>query len=1065
MRDNNMCMCESKIRTVHPFEESYDFNEREKETLRLWDENDLFHKLKKKNKGGKKYRFIDGPITANNPMGIHHVWGRTLKDTFLRYKAMKGYDSHYRNGFDGQGLWVEVEVEKELGFTSKRDIETYGIDRFTDKCIERVKRCSEIITGQSKRLGQWMDWDNSYYTYTDDNITGIWSFLKQCHEHGWIKKIHRPMPWCPRCGTSLSEHEMSGSYRELEHEAVFFKLPLEELNASMLVWTTTPWTLSANVALAVNPGLEYCLVSLDKEDKPLIMGRRYYDAKLSGSPGAKLIRVYKGSELEGMHYETCFPELPAQKDVVHRVVLWEDVLDDEGSGIVHIAPGCGAEDYELGISLGLSAIAPINEAGIFYEDFGFFSGKSAQLVRTEVIDELRSRRKLFYSHKYKHSYPVCWRCKSEVLFRLVDEWAIGVEDIRPVLIANAAKVKWNPEYQGKRMKQWLENMGDWCISRSRYYGLPLPIYECKGCSQVTVIGSLKELRALAVSPEAVDKLPHLHRPWIDEVKIICPCCGSAVDRINQVGDVWLDAGIVPFSTLKYFEDRDYWKEYFPAEYILEMKEQVRLWFYSMLFMSTVITGEPPYEQVGTHGMVTAEDGSRFSKTGNMIRFDDAAERIGADASRYLFALASPASDVRFGYNLGTEARKKLLSYYNIAVFFSTYAAIDKPHIDFAEMHTLQYDPTDLWLLARINIFLKEASQCYEAYNTRDIVLKFEQITDELSNFYIRVNRRRFWESGYSSSKHSAYTVLLYAIKILTQVMAPILPFMTEYIWQSLICAYSEERLESVHLTDWPSVKDEYIANSQKLLDAVEATREIIALALKIRNEKQLKIKQKLSQLLIYAEDDRYKLDDYFKSVLINEINTGTAEYIDDPGILKIYSVKLNLRQAGAVLRGRLNEAVKAISLLSPSDMNSLAQRLNRNEGICLPGFETELPHDLFITEAVPREGFCIAESNGLVIALDITITEELKNEGLLRGILRQCQVARKNAGFRVSDKILLSLQADKEIMKLLEDNKDILEHDLLAVTRKDFPPEYMADFEVDGHKIRACLSKQTRDNQ
>lgn len=1049
------------IRSRREFETTYNFIEKEKETLELWEDQDYFHQLKEKNRGGKKYRFIDGPITANNPMGIHHVWGRTLKDSFLRYKAMNGYESHYRNGFDGQGLWVEVEVEKELGFTTKRDIETYGIDNFTEKCIERVKRCAGIITNQSKRLGQWMDWDNSYYTYKDDNITGIWAFLKKCHDHHWIKKIHRPMPWCPRCGTSLSEHEMSGSYKEIEHEAVFFKLPLTELDARILVWTTTPWTLSANVALAVNPELDYDVVELDGEDKPLIMGRKYYETKFTGNPAARVIKAYKGSELAGLRYETCFPELPFQKEIDHRIVIWEDVQDDEGCGVVHIAPGCGAEDYELGVKLGLSMIAPINEAGVFYTGFGFFSGKNAQDIKAEVFEELKRRGKLFYTHKYKHSYPVCWRCKNEILFRLVDEWAIDVNELRPKLLLNAGKVKWNPEYQGKRMAEWLNNMGDWCISRTRYYGLPLPIYECNDCHRVTVVGSLDELRALAINSAMVDSLPHLHRPWIDEVKIKCPSCGQTVDRIKQVGDVWLDAGIVPFTTLKYFEDMDYWKEYFPAEYVIEMKEQIRLWFYSLLFMSTVLTGGPPYAQVGTHGMVTAEDGSRFSKSGFMIRFDDAADKIGADASRYIFASATPANDVRFGYNLGKEAKKKLLNYYNIATFFSTYAELDKPYVNFSKMDDLPFDPTDRWLMARINVFLKEATECYDAYNTRDIIQKFELLVDELSNFYIRVNRKRYWEEGLDKDKEAAYAVLLYAIKVMTQVMAPMIPFMTEYIWQSLVCAYSNETAESIHLSVWPKVKEAYLVHSEALFDSVNATRDIIALALKIRNERQLKVKQKLSTVILYAGNDKYRLDHFYQEVLASEINVGKVEYTEDAMSLQNYSIKLDYKLAGALFRQRLSRISAALNtVLSTSnstEINALAIRILHKESIVLPDFEDAILPELFIVETIPKEGYGLAEGDHLIVALDTVITEELKNEGLIRGILRQCQVARKNAGFKVSDKVKLRFEADEEVMLLIRKYSETIEHDLLAVLGKDFLPAYQTEFEVDGYQVRAYL--------
>ncbi|NLD25939.1 MAG: class I tRNA ligase family protein, partial [Acholeplasmataceae bacterium] len=565
-------------------EANYDFINCEKEILRYWEAEHCFEKLLEKNAQGPKYRFIDGPITANNPMGIHHAWGRTLKDTFLRYKAMNGYTSHYRNGFDGQGLWVEVEVEKELGFKTKRDIEAYGLDRFTKACVERVRKYSQIITEQSKRLGQWMRWDNSYYTHTDENITGIWAVLKKCHERGWLKQIYRPMPWCGRCGTSLSEHEMSGSYQEVEHEAVFVRLPLRSGDANILVWTTTPWTLSSNTALAVHPDLEYVKAEMKGEKKPLILSKEVYLRRFS-KDGVRVLETFKGRDLAGIEYETMFPDLPRQKGLHHRIVLWDEVSSDEGSGVVHIAPGCGAEDFELGLKENLDIIMPIDENANFFSDFGFLAGKNAGEVNDLVFTNLQTQGKLFHVHKIMHSYPICWRCKKQVVFRLEKAWALDVEELREPLLRNARMVKWYPEYQGKRMEDWLNNMSDWNISRKRFYGLPLPFYKCS-CGHLTVIGSREELEAKAVNPELVRKLPELHRPWIDEIKINCPKCGKEVSRIPEVGDVWLDAGIVPFSTLKYFSDRSYWQDYFPAEFVIEMKEQIRLWFYSLLFMST-----------------------------------------------------------------------------------------------------------------------------------------------------------------------------------------------------------------------------------------------------------------------------------------------------------------------------------------------------------------------------------------------------------------------------------------------------------------------------------------------
>lgn len=1040
------------------FDPSYSFVANEEEILDMWEKGDFFGKLKQKNANGPKYRFIDGPITANNPMGVHHAWGRTLKDTFLRYKAMNGYQSHYRNGFDGQGLWVEVEVEKELGFETKRDIEEYGLDKFTDKCIERVVKYSNVIKNQSKRLGQWMDWDNSYYTYKDNNITSIWAVLKKCDENGWIKQVYKPMPWCPRCGTSLSEHEMSGSYKEVEHIAVFFKVPLVEKDAYMLVWTTTPWTLTANAALAVNPELDYVMARLDGEEHPIIMGRTYFENKFAKK--GEVLESFKGTDLAGLHYETCFPELELQKDTDHRVVLWDEVQDDEGCGVVHIAPGCGAEDFELGKKEGIDVLIPIDEYGVLLPSCGVFAGLGAQEARDEIFEELKKRGKMFYTHTIRHSYPVCWRCKTQVLFRCVKEWAIDVEEIRPRLIANAKKVKWNPPYQGKRMLDWLTNMSDWNISRKRFYGLPLPFYPCE-CGKVTVIGSLEELREKAVDKSKVDALPHLHRPWIDEVEITCPCCGKPVKRVEAVGDVWLDAGIVPFSTLKYFEDREYWKSYFPAEYVVEMKEQVRLWFYSMLFMSTVLVDEPPYEQVGTHGMVTAEDGSRFSKTGFMIKFDEAANVIGADASRYLFASSPMTTDVRFGYNLGDQAKRKLLAFWNLSTFFATYAEVDKPCVDVSKLDVSKLGLADKWLVTLVDNFVANATNAYENYSTKDVMDQFEKVVDDISNFYVRINRRRFWKEGDSEDKNTAYTVMLYAIRTISQVMAPAIPFLTEHVWQEVVRRYSNESAESVHLSAWPKVLEGVDVNDP-VLTQVQEVRDIISLALKLRNEKQVRIRQPLSTLYVCGKDGKITLAPQLESVLASEVNVKSVEFLEDTSALEDAYAVLDFKKAGAVLKADVNHVKNLLAGLEPEDMQAVAAAVKAGGEVRVPGYDAALSAEIFALKHAPKAHLAVAEDFGVTAALDMTITGELYAEGCLRDILRQCQVFRKEAGFAVSDRIFVHFETGEKLRGVVAAKLSYLESELLAKA-SDAPlaePDYTGKLEVDGETVTVQLKKQ-----
>ncbi len=1039
------------------FDTKYSFVENEKEILSFWEQNDCFAKLKEKNKDGKKYRFIDGPITANNPMGIHHVWGRTLKDTYIKYHAMKGCDTHYRNGFDSQGLWVEVEVEKELGFKTKHDIEAYGLDKFTDKCIERVKKFSGVITDQSKRLGQWMDWDNSYYTYTDENITGIWAFLKKCDEGGWIKEVYKPMPWCSRCGTSLSEHEMTGSYKEIEHEAVFFKLPIIGTNDYILVWTTTPWTLSANVALAVNADMDYVRLHVEGEEYNYVTSMNYYKQKFEGKAGVELLATLKGSQLEGLEYETCFPEFDEQR-FAHKIVLWDEVDETEGCGVVHIAPGCGAEDFTLGESLGLPRIIPIDEYGIFYDGFGFLSGIDAQDSRQIVFDELKKRGKLFYTHKYKHSYPVCWRCKHEILFRLVKEWAIAVDELRPRLIANANKVRWEPAYQGKRMLDWLENMSDWNISRKRFYGLPLPFYKCDSCGELTVVGSKEELYERAVDKSKVDAIPHLHRPWIDEVKIVCPKCGKPVERITQVGDVWLDAGIVPFSTLKYFSDKEYWKQYFPAEHVLEMKEQIRLWFYSMLFMSTVLVDEPPYTRVSTHGVVVSEDGSKFSKTGFMIRFDEAADIIGADASRYIFASSSTSNDVRFGYTLGDEAKRKLLAFWNLETFFATYADIDNTKVDLSVLKPDELSDIDRWLLIRTNRFINDAAKYMDDYSTRDVVVAFEAFVNDISNFYIRVNRARFWSTENTKDKQNAYAVLFYAIKSITQAMAPIVPFIAETTWQRFIKRYSDESAVSVFLTEYPTVSADLDVTDEAILANVDRARDIISLGLKLRNEKQIKIRQPLPAIFVTANEANHNAIEAFGSIIASELNVLKVCELENTDPLESNFLTVNFKVAGRVLKNRANDVKAYLAELDANTQQELADCVKKGENVKL--LDLDIEPDVFTLNAKPANNIALYKSNDEFVALDTTISEELQRAGILRDIVRQCQVFRKEAGFDVSDRIYIGFATDSELVRsIIEERSEQLTHDLLATLVSPETPEFVGEIDLDGAKITVSLKR------
>ncbi|MDR1464965.1 MAG: isoleucine--tRNA ligase [Oscillospiraceae bacterium] len=1036
----------------------------EHEILRFWEENDCFGKQREKLAGRPLFRFLDGPITANNPMGIHHAWGRSLKDIFIRYKALRGFDCRCQNGFDAQGLWVEVGVEKELGFENKRDIERYGLDRFTRQCEDRVEKFAGVITAQSKRLGQWMDWGQDYFTHTDQNIQGIWYFLRKCHENGWLRQEHKPMPWCPRCGTSLSEHEMTGSYRQMTHDSVFFQLPVAGKDFRILVWTTTPWTLSSNVALAVNPEIDYLIVKVKSQDAPLVLAKQA--VKRLGEDKLEVLGSLRGAELVGLEYETCFPELDAQQGFTHRVVAWEDVSAEEGTGVVHIAPGCGAEDFQLGLRENLPQVMPVDDLGIFLPGFGFFSGKDSSAIAEEVFGELRRRGKLYQVEPHEHSYPVCWRCKTPVIFRLVPAWYITVTDgLRARLLRAAEKVKWEPESGGRRMADWLSHMGDWNISRKRYYGLPLPFYPCPHCGELTVVGSKEELLRLSSSPVADGALPELHRPWIDEIRIACPRCGEAVSRIPDTGDVWLDAGIVPFSTLGYFTDRAAWEKNFPAEWVTEMNEQVRLWFYSMLFMSVVLEDRPPYEHVMCYSMVAREDGGKFSKTGYMIQFDEAAEQIGSDAIRYLFAGNPITNDVRFGFAMGDEARRKLLGFRNIYTFFDTYASLDRPALAGYSPDPAALQPIDRWLLLRTNDFLGKATRWMDEYKSAGLVKEFEEFMEDISNWYVRLNRRRFWRSENKTDQLSAYYSLYFALKSATQAMAPILPFLTETIWQKLVRRTEPEEALSVHLSDWPQPLKGIAEDG--LLERTALTREVIAIALRLRNEQQRKVRQPLPALFVCCGEDVRNQLQMFAQHMQDELNVKSLKFMEDPSQLQQTVPAVNFKLAGAALKSQVNAFKEHLAGLSEEDAAAVVRLVEAGGEVAVPGWADPLDAGLFLLQNKVRPGIASTvfrpggSHEDVTVALDTTVTEELRREGLVRDVIRQIQTMRKDAGYAVEQRVRLAIAADGTLRAALEEASGHLTAEVLAdgLTETLDAPDLRRELDIAGEKIIIQIAK------
>ena len=1025
-----------------PVDNRPDFPAMERRTLDFWEKTNAFRKLVEKNRGNTHWSFIDGPITANNPMGMHHAWGRTYKDIYQRYHAMLGHDQRYQNGFDCQGLWVEVEVEKELGFTSKRDIEKFGLANFARACRERVLKYAAVQTASSQRLGQWMEWDDSYFTMSDTNNEYIWYFLKKCHDNGWLYRGTRSMPWCWRCGTSLSQHELVDNYAELTHRSVYLKFPLTSPGhegESLLVWTTTPWTLTANVAAAVHPDLLYARVR--QGDEVLILSRGTV-GKLKGE--WEDLGNVRGSELVGLTYTGPFDDLPAQSSVLgpqsyqHRIIPWEEVGEEEGTGIVHIAPGCGAEDFELSKVHTLPVLIPLNEDGNYVQRYGQFSGRHVTESAEMVFQSLQEKGLLYKLEDYTHRYPTCWRCGTELVFRVATEWYISVEEIRPRLIRAASEVEWIPEYAGKRMENWLQNMGDWNFSRKRFWGLVLPFYVCDECDTVTVAGSREELRGLAIDPSVVDNLPELHRPWVDEVKIKCPKCGQVVERIPEVGDAWLDAGIVTFSTLGYLDNRAYWEKWFPAQFVTEMREQIRLWFYSMLFMSVTLEDTAPYKQVLTYEKVHDETGRPMHKSwGNAIWFDDAVEKMGADVMRWLYAGANITQNVNFGYSIADEIRRNLLTLWNTYSFFVMYANLDewRPGIggrgsvvgeavlamgqesgDSVENRADPRQPIpdrqrselDRWILARLNELIGVSRSALDSYNVAALTRATDAFVDDLSNWYVRRSRRRFWKSESDADKQAAYATLYEVLVTLAKLVAPVMPFLAEEMYQNLVRSQgSGSEPESVHHCPYPEVDEEMI--DRQLLDDTALAQRVVSLGRAVRNKAGVKVRQPLRAMVVRPPQpaDAEALA-RLEPQILEELNAKHMEVTQQVGDLITYVIKPNLPVLGPRYGAKLGPIRAALNAADPAETAARAEAGERI-ALSLPDGETlELEPGEVLVETREREGYAVAQEGGLVVAFDTELTEELIQEGIARDLVRLVNDMRKSAGFDVSERITLT---------------------------------------------------------
>ena len=1087
-----------------------DFVKNEHEILDYWAKENTFKKLVSKNQKGPKWSFLDGPITANNPMGVHHAWGRTLKDLYQRYKSMNGFQQRYQNGFDCQGLWVEIEVEKELGIKSKKEVEELGIEKFVNLCKERVEKFSEIQKNQSIRLGYWMDWENSYYTMSEENNYAIWAFLKKLFEDDKIYRGTDVVPWSGRSGTSYSQMEIIEGRKLTVHKGVFVKFAINERsNEHILIWTTTPWTLSSNIAVAVNRKINYAKVQIqdgtifyvaETNLKYQRLNKEFSEKKnwVEGVPklktldqifkergGYEVLEVLKGEDLVGLTYKGPFDHLEPQNTLggfpihdtsnlkkqsavdCHIVIDGgkdsegnDMVVEGEGTGFVHMAGGCGAIDNKICKKEGFVEISPIDNQANFIDGFDFMSGLSVTDPDTaqKIIDDLKDRNLLLYVEDYPHIYPHCWRSGDELVFKQVDEWYINM-DWRKKIKSVVDDINWIPAWGKDREHDWLDNMGDWMISKKRFWGLALPIWTFEDGS-FHVVGSKEELKELAVEGWEKFEGNSPHRPWVDYVKIKHPKTGLVGKRIKDVGNPWLDAGIVPFSTMKYFDDKSYWEEWFPADFITEcFPGQFRNWFYSLLAMSSFLEGKSPFKTLLGHALVKDESGAEMHKSaGNAIWFDDAAEKMGVDVMRWMYSKQNVENNLLFGYDKADEVRKKLISLWNVYSFFCTYANLDdfKPHSH--DISDKDLSLLDRWIISKSHQLTADAKLSYENFEVDKLLKNVESFLDDLSNWYIRRNRRRFWKSENDADKFVAYQTLYEVLLDLIKILSPIIPFVAERMYLNITKDDDNENNNSIHLSSFPQSDHSKIDNA--LIEKVDSLKRVIESGRAVRKKANIKVRQPLNSLKVYTANKQVKsFIQKQADIVIDELNIKEVVFSDNIDEFGKLSLKPNFKNLKMKFGDEMKEAMKSISTL-----NAKTVLENLLHGNSFPENSFELNKDDVLITLKAEKGSESFLAKDLIVCLDTTISEQLRLEGVLRDLIRQIQLMRKEADFNIDDRIIISGTFKNELKDVISENKDYFMNEVLCtdIVENMENSDYNASFMHNNEKIEIYIKKVER---
>ena len=1033
------------------------FVEREKETAQFWKDHDIFKKSIETREGDPVYTFYDGPPTANGKPHIGHVLTRVIKDMIPRYRTMKGYMVPRKAGWDTHGLPVELEVEKLLGLDGKEQIEEYGLDPFIRQCKESVWKYKGMWEDFSKTVGFWADMDNPYVTYNDDFIESEWWALKTIWDKGLLYKGFKIVPYCPRCGTPLSSHEVAQGYKAVKERSAVVRFKVVGEDAYFLAWTTTPWTLPSNVALCVNPEEPYCKVKA-ADGYVYYMAKELLDKVLGGlgteeTPAYEIFETYKGTDLEYKEYKPLFEgaakAAEKQHKKAHFVTCADYVTMSDGTGIVHIAPAFGEDDAQVGRKYDLPFVQFVDGKGNMTEDTPY-AGLFVKDADPKVLVDLDKEGLLFDAPKFEHDYPFCWRCDTPLIYYARESWFIKMTAVKDDLIRNNNTINWIPKNIGEgRFGDWLNNIQDWGISRNRYWGTPLNVWQCEGCGKMECIGSRQELEEKSGNPEA--RTVELHRPYIDAITLTCPDCGKPMKRVPEVIDCWFDSGAMPFAQHHYpFENKELFEQQFPAQFISEAVDQTRGWFYSLLAESTLLFNKAPYKNVIVLGHVQDENGQKMSKSkGNAVDPFDALEQHGADAIRwYFYSNSAPWLPNRFHADAVTEGQRKFMgTLWNTYAFYVLYANIDE--FD-PTKYSLEYDKLsvmDKWLLSRLNSCVKTVDECLANYKIPETTKALQAFVDDMSNWYVRRSRQRFWAKGMEQDKINAYMTLYNALVTIAKTAAPMIPFMTEDMYQNLVRSVDKDAPESIHLCDFPTVNEAWI---DKDLEAdMKELLEIVVLGRACRNTANIKNRQPIGTMYVKAEK---KMGEFYTDIIADELNIKEVKFADDVESFISYSFKPQLRTVGPKY-GKLLGGIK--QALTDIDGTAAMKELRGNGVLKLDinGNDVELTEEDLLIETAQTEGY-VSESDGETsVVLDTNLTPELIEEGFVREIISKIQTMRKEAGFEVMDKIKVYAHGNDKIQEVMKAHEDEIKSEVLA--------DEMVLGETDGYVKEWNINKET----